>query len=54
MDIYLFVVPLIPSLGDYVNSMILISLPILIYIGACGMVDDASNKSEPIFNKKRF
>ena len=54
MDIYLFVVPIIPSLGDYVNSMILISLPILIYISTFSMIDDANNRSEPLFNKKRF
>ena len=54
MDVYLFVVPIIPSLGDYMNSMILISLPILIYISVCGIVDDAQNRAEPVFNKKRF
>lgn len=54
MDIYLFIVPIIPSLGDYVNSMILISLPILIYISTFSMIDDSRNRSEPVFNKKRF
>ena len=54
MDIYLFVVPIIPSLGDYVNSMISISLPILIYISTFSMIDDAENRATPVFNKKRF
>lgn len=54
MDIYIFIVPIIPSLGDYINSMILISLPILIYIGTFGMIDDRINKAMPIFNKKSF
>ena len=54
MDIYLFVVPIIPSLGDYVNSMILISLPILIYISTFSMIDDANNRSEPVFKRKTF
>ena len=54
MDIYLFVVPIIPSLGDYVNSMILISLPILIYISTFGMIDDRINKSEPLFKRRNF
>ena len=54
MDIYLFVVPIIPSLGDYVNSMILISLPILIYISTFSMIDDANNRAEPIFKRKAF
>ena len=54
MDIYLFVVPIIPSLGDYVNSMILISLPILIYISTFSMIDDAENRAEPVFKRKAF
>jgi len=54
MDIYIFIVPLIPNLGDYVNSMILISLPILIYISSFTMVDDRITKPEPIFNKANF
>ena len=54
MDIYIFVVPLIPNLGDYVNSMILISLPILIYISSFSMIDDRITRPEPIFNKSKF
>ena len=54
MDIYLFIVPVIPSLGNYVNSMISISLPILIYIGVFSLIDDRNSKPEPLFNKKIF
>ena len=54
MDIYIFLVPIIPSLGDYVNSMILISLPILIYISSFSMVDDRITRPEPILNKSKF
>ena len=54
MDVYMFIVPIIPSLGDYVNSMILISLPILIYISTFSMIDDRVNKAEPLFNKRTF
>ena len=54
MDIYIFIVPLIPNLGDYVNSMILISLPILIYISSFTMIDDRITRPEPIFNKANF
>ena len=54
MDIYIFVVPIIPNLGDYVNSMILISLPILIYISSFTMIDDRITRPEPIFNKANF
>lgn len=54
MEVYIFIVPIVPNLGDYVNSMVLISLPILIYITASGTVNDDQNKSVPIFNVKRF
>ena len=54
MDVYIFVVPIIPSLGDYVNSMILISLPILIYISTFSMIDDRVNKAEPLFKRRNF
>ena len=54
MDLYIFVVPIIPNLGDYVNSMILISLPILIYISSFSMIDDRITRPEPIFNKSNF
>ena len=54
MDIYIFLVPIVPNLGDYVNSMILISLPILIYISSFSMIDDRITRPEPIFNKANF
>ena len=54
MDTYIFFVPIVPNLGDYVNSMVFISLPILIYISIFAMVDDRITKPEPIFNKKNF
>lgn len=54
MDNYIFIVPIIPNLGDYVNSMILISLPILIYISSFTMIDDRITRPEPIFNKSNF
>lgn len=54
MDIYLFIVPIIPNLGNYINSMIMISLPVLIYIATFSMIDDRANKAEPVFNKKNF
>ena len=54
MDIYLFIVPIVPNLGDYLNSMILISLPILIYISSFSMIDDRITRPEPVFNKNNF
>ena len=54
VDMHLLVVPMIPNLGNYVNSTIFISLPILIYMSTFGIIDDARNRKEPVFNKKRF
>lgn len=54
MDTYLFIVPIIPDIGDYVNSMILLSVPFLIYITAFPMIDDRSSKSEPVLNIDNF
>ena len=54
MDVYIFVVPIVPNLGDYINSMILVSLPLLIYISAFGLIDERSTKVEPIFTKSNF
>lgn len=54
MDTYLFIVPIIPDIGDYVNSMILLSVPFLIYITAFPMIDDRSSKSEPVLNVDNF
>lgn len=53
MDMYLFVFPIVPKLGDYVNSIILISLPIVIYISVFSIIDDHSI-TKPISNKKMF
>ena len=54
MDVYIFVVPVIPNLGDYLNSMILVSLPALIYITAYGFIDERENKVKPIITSKLF
>ena len=54
MDIYVFVVPFVPNLGEYLTSMILVSLPILIYISCFGMVDSRVTKPEPVFYNKDF
>ena len=54
MDLYIFVVPVVPDLGEYVNSMILISLPLMIYISSFGMVDYHTGKEEPVLNSSNF
>ena len=54
MDVYIFVVPIIPDLGDYLNSMILISLPVLIYINSFTIVDEKEDKDVNIIEKSNF
>lgn len=54
VDLYIFVVPVVPNLGEYVNSMVLISLPLMIYISSLGMVDYHTGKEEPVLNKSNF
>ncbi len=55
MDIYKYILPIFPDLGDYFNSMILITLPIMIYISASSIVEQYNK--EPIehdFQEKTF
>jgi signal peptidase I len=54
VDTYIFFVPIVPNIGEYFNSMIFISLPILIYMSSFGLVDDRTKKLEPVFNKDNF
>ena len=54
MDLYLFIVPLVPDLGDYLNSMILISLPVVIYIGTFTIIDEREDKDVNIIEKSNF
>lgn len=54
MDVYIFIVPIIPDIGDYLNSMILIALPIVIYINAFAYIDERNKKAEYYFEEKSF
>lgn len=54
MDMYLIVVPVIPDYGEYIQSLLLISLPILIYINAFTIIDEKNNKVTHIFTKSNF
>ncbi len=51
---YVYIVPIIPDLGEYVNSVISISLPIIIYISVYEMIDSKCNKPRPIVKKGSF
>lgn len=54
MDVYVFVVPFVPDIGDYLNSMILIALPILIYISAFSYIDDRKKQVDYFFEEEKF
>ena len=54
MDIYGFVVPFVPNLGDYLTSVVLITLPIVIYISSFSEIDKKIHKPEPIFGGDSF
>jgi len=52
MDIYVFVLPIVPDLGDYLNSMVGISMPILLYIYSSRIIDSYYNLEERIYYKQ--
>ncbi len=54
MDVYLFIVPIIPNYGEYLDSLILVTLPIIIYISAFSIIDERNKKVEHIFTKTNF
>lgn len=54
MDVYIFVVPIVPDIGEYVESMILLSLPFLMYLSTYAMIDDKIQRQEAIFYKSGF
>ena len=54
MDLYLFVMPIVPHLGEYIESMIGICLPFLIYLFASRTIDESYNGIEYEFEKSIF
>jgi len=54
MDIYTFIIPIIPDIGEYLNSIILIALPSVIYINAFSYIDERKQEVEHIFESERF
>ena len=51
---YVYIVPIVPDLGEYIQSVISISLPILIYVSVYEMIDSKCNKPRPIIRKGAF
>ena len=54
MDTYFIIVPILPNIGEYLNSMILIALPLLIYIHCFTLVDERTHKVEHVFETYQF
>lgn len=54
MDVYLFIVPFVPDIGDYLNSVILIALPVLIYINTSSYVESSNHTNQYVFEQNRF
>lgn len=54
MDLYVFVMPIIPDFGDYINSMIGIALPFIIYIYSSRLVAEYNQVVEHDFSADSF
>lgn len=54
LELYIFVIPILPNFGDYINSMIGICFPILLYIYTYKVIDEDENGIQYNFNKKVF
>ena len=54
MDIYTFIVPIVPNYGEYLQSLFLITLPLVIYINSFTLIDERNQKVEHIFTKSNF
>lgn len=53
-ELYVFLVPLIPDLGEYIGVMISIILPALIYICSFSIIEEYENGVEHVFVKDGF
>lgn len=54
MDLYVYIMPIVPDLGDYINSMVGIVLPFIIYIYSSRMIADYNKENEKSFSQDRF
>jgi len=54
MDLYVYIVPIIPDLGEYVNSIIGICLPVLMYVRASQITNEYYNGAEIQIGKRGF
>lgn len=54
MDVYVFIIPIIPDLGGYLESVFGVGFPFLIYIYSSRIIDEVNNGFEHEFTIKRF
>lgn len=54
MDLYIYFMPIIPDLGDYLNSMLGIGLPFLIYLYASRTLNEYNNGVEREYGTETF
>lgn len=54
MDLYMYIMPIVPDLGDYLNSMIGIGLPFIIYIYSSRTITEYNNGIEKSYGKRTF
>ena len=54
MDLYAFIMPIIPDLGDYLNSMLGIGLPFFIYLYSSRTLNEYNNGVERNYGTETF
>lgn len=54
MDLYIYIMPIVPNLGNYLESMVGICLPIIIFIMTSRTIDEYTNEVEYDFSKSIF
>lgn len=54
MDTYIYIVPIVPDVGDYLNASIKIALPMILLIISYRQIDDTENGIEYDFKKQKI
>lgn len=54
MDLYIYIVPIVPDIGDYLNASAKIALPMLLLVTTYRQIDDTENGVEYDFKKTKF
>lgn len=54
LDLSVYILPIVPDLGDYLKSITLVALPFLIFIYSSRMINEYNNGVEHTFQKNTF